>query len=68
VDVEAKEEVYALLRDFVQQGGTVLIASSELSEALMCDRVLVMARGRITAELDRSDIDPEGRSIIEHYA
>jgi ribose transport system ATP-binding protein len=68
VDVEAKEEVYALLRDFVREGGTVLIASSELSEALMCDRVLVMARGRIAAELDRTEIDPEGRSIIEHYA
>ncbi len=68
VDVEAKEEVYALLRTFVQEGGTVLIASSELSEALMCDRVLVMARGRITAELDRAEIDPEGRAIIEHYA
>lgn len=68
VDVEAKEEVYALLRNFVQEGGTVLIASSELSEALMCDRVLVMARGRITAELDRTNIDPEGRAIIEHYA
>jgi ribose transport system ATP-binding protein len=34
----------------------------------MCDRVLVMARGRIAAELDRTEIDPEGRSIIEHYA
>jgi ribose transport system ATP-binding protein len=34
----------------------------------MCDRVLVMARGRIAAELDRAEIDPEGRSIIEHYA
>ena len=68
VDVEAKEEVYELLRDFVREGGTVLIASSELSEALMCDRVLVMARGRIAAELDRAEIDPEGRSIIEHYA
>lgn len=68
VDVEAKEEVYELLRDFVREGGTVLISSSELSEALMCDRVLVMARGRIAAELDRADIDPEGRSIIKHYA
>jgi len=67
VDVEAKEEMYELLRDFARDGGTVLIASSEISEALMCDRVLVMARGRIVAEVAHADIDPEGKSIMAHF-
>lgn len=68
IDVGAKEEIYKLIRDFAQAGGTVLIASSELSEAIMCDRVLIMARGRVTAELQHDEIDPQGKAIITRFA
>ena len=51
VDVGAKEDMYELIRDFARAGGTVIVASSEVSETTMCDRVLVMTKGRITAEL-----------------
>ncbi len=68
VDVGAKEEMYELIRDFARTGGTVIIASSELSEAMMCDRVLVMARGHLVAELDHDDIDSHGEAILEHFA
>jgi ribose transport system ATP-binding protein len=53
VDVGAKSEIYALLREFANSGGAVLIVSSELTEILgLCDRVLVVRDGKITAELD----------------
>jgi ribose transport system ATP-binding protein len=68
VDVGAKEEMYELLRDFASSGGTVIIASSELSEAMMCDRVLIMARGRMVAEVAHDDIDPHGEIILQHFA
>ncbi|WP_211365902.1 sugar ABC transporter ATP-binding protein [Pseudonocardia kunmingensis] len=67
VDVGAKEDMYELLRDFARDGGTVIVASSELSEAMMCDRVLVMAGGRIVAELDHDEIDPHGEAIIQRF-
>lgn len=67
VDVGAKEDIYELLRDFARDGGTVIIASSELSEAMMCDRVLVMARGRLVAELEHDEIDPHGEAIITRF-
>jgi len=51
VDVGAKEDMYELIRAFAREGGTVIIASSEVSETSMCDRVLVMIKGRIEAEL-----------------
>ena len=51
VDVGAKEDMYELIREFVRSGGTAIVASSEVSETMMCDRVLVMTKGRITAEL-----------------
>jgi len=68
VDVGAKEDMYELLRDFARAGGTVVIASSEITEAMMCDRVLVMARGRVVAELDHDDIDPHGQAILGRFA
>lgn len=64
VDVGAKEDMYELIRDFARAGGTVIIASSEISETMMCDRVLVMAKGRLVAELDHDEIDPHGEAII----
>jgi ribose transport system ATP-binding protein len=51
VDVGAKEDMYELIREFARSGGTVIVASSEISETMMCDRVLVMIKGRIEAEL-----------------
>ncbi len=68
VDVGAKEDMYELLRDFAAGGGTVVVSTSEISEAMMCDRVLVMARGRVVAELEHDEIDPQGRAILAHFA
>lgn len=68
VDVGAKEDIYELLRDFAAEGGTVIMASSEISEALMCDRVLVMAAGRVVEEFEHDDIDPAGEAIIRCFS
>jgi ribose transport system ATP-binding protein len=67
VDVGAKEEMYKLIGDFAKSGGTVIIASSEISEAVFCDRVLVMSRRQVVAELDHDEIDGHGAAIISHF-
>jgi ribose transport system ATP-binding protein len=64
VDVGAKEEIYDLIRKFVEQGGAALVLSSELSETMMCDRVLVLARGRIAGEFEHDQVDPHGDAIL----
>lgn len=52
VDIGAKSEIYALLREFCAQGGAVLLTSSELPELIgLCDRLLVMRGGAIVGEL-----------------
>ncbi len=52
VDVGAKEELYNLLASLRQAGTAILFYSSEDEELLgLCDRVLVLQDGRITAEL-----------------
>jgi ribose transport system ATP-binding protein len=52
VDVGAKAEVHAILRDLARAGVAILMVSSELPEILgASDRILVMHEGEITGEL-----------------
>ncbi|NRQ30270.1 sugar ABC transporter ATP-binding protein [Nonomuraea sp. NN258] len=54
IDVGAKAEIHALMSELAASGKGVLVASSELPELLaMCDRILVLCEGRITAEFAR---------------
>jgi ribose transport system ATP-binding protein len=60
VDVGAKEEIYNLMDSFVNEGGGVLMISSDLPEVIgMSDRVYVMYEGRIVKELLRNEISEE---------
>jgi ABC-type sugar transport system ATPase subunit len=55
IDVGAKVQIHAVIRDFVARGGGALIASSDLAElARLCDAVLAVRQGAITARLDRA--------------
>ncbi|HEX6762781.1 MAG TPA: sugar ABC transporter ATP-binding protein [Gaiellaceae bacterium] len=55
VDVAAKAEIHRLLAEARSRGVGILVSSSENEELqLLCDRILVMFRGRIVAELDRA--------------
>jgi rhamnose transport system ATP-binding protein len=54
VDVGAKTEIHRLMDDLVHRGLGILLISSDLPEVLgMADRILVMHRGRLVAELPR---------------
>ncbi len=60
VDVGAKREIYRLMNQWTEAGIAILMVSSEMPELLaMADRVLVMHRGRITAEFDREQATPD---------
>jgi ABC-type sugar transport system ATPase subunit len=60
VDVGAKAEIYALIRRIASRGTAVLLVSSDLPELIgLSDRVLVMRRGRIVAEQERSSATEE---------
>jgi ABC-type sugar transport system ATPase subunit len=52
VDVGARAEIHRLIRELAAQGLAVLVISSEPDELPdLCDRVLVMAEGRMVREL-----------------
>jgi ribose transport system ATP-binding protein len=60
IDVGAKAEIYGLISELAQGGAGIVIASSELPELLsMCDRILVLCEGRLTAELSREEATQE---------
>ncbi len=56
IDVGAKTELYRIMKRLAGEGLAILFTSSDLIEVLgMADRILVMARGRLTRELGRSE-------------
>ena len=60
IDVGAKSEIYRLMRRLADEGTAIIMISSELQEIIgMSDRVLVMARGRVTGELSRNEATEE---------
>ena len=61
VDVGAKAEIYGHLRAIASAGNCVLVLSSDNNElAGICDRVLILSRGRLVAELEGDQVT-EGR-------
>jgi ribose transport system ATP-binding protein len=57
IDVGAKAEIYQLLKELKTKGVGVIVVSSDLLEIVgLCDRSLVMSRGRIAGELRTPEI------------
>ena len=60
IDVGAKNEIYQLMNELVEEGKSIIMISSELTEILrMSDRVIVMCEGRKTGEIDISEATQE---------
>ncbi|MCG5221006.1 sugar ABC transporter ATP-binding protein [Streptosporangium sp. KLBMP 9127] len=58
VDVEAKEHIYALLRDLADEGSGIVVVSSEIEELfLVCDRLLVLNSGRVVLDRETGETD-----------
>ena len=60
IDVGAKIEVYNLINELAKEGKAILVITSEIPELLgICDRVVVMARGRVSGTLTREEANQE---------
>jgi erythritol transport system ATP-binding protein len=60
IDVGAKADVFKVMRDLACSGLGILFVTSDLEEVLaLSDRILVMADGRITAQLDAHEATQE---------
>ena len=60
IDVGAKTEVYNLINQMALAGKAILVITSETQELLgICDRVMVMARGKVSGFLTREEAEQE---------
>jgi ABC-type sugar transport system ATPase subunit len=56
IDIGAKNEIYKLMLELVQEGISIIMISSELPELLaMCDRFVVLAEGRVADEFPKAE-------------
>jgi ABC-type sugar transport system ATPase subunit len=64
VDVGAREEIHAAIRDFADRGVATIVISSDVEElAVLCDRVVVLREGEVTGELHGADVTE--KNIVE---
>lgn len=60
IDVNAKAEIYALMKEFVENGGSIILVSSELPEIIGCStRIMIMREGRVAGFLEQSEATEE---------
>ena len=57
VDVGARIELYREIEDYVTAGGAALVVTSDIDEAMIFDRVLVMSRGEVVGEFVGGEVD-----------
>lgn len=62
IDVRGKSEIYDLIRELASQGKAIVVASSEIDEAIdISDNMVILYNGRVVAnivscEADREDV------------
>lgn len=67
VDVAARSEIYREINELAEAGAAIVMVSSDLPEILgMADRILVMRRGNLVAELDARQTTQE--EVLKHAA
>ena len=60
VDIASRAQIFGIIRATADRGAAVLIASSEYEDlANVCDRILVLNRGRVVAELAGAQLTEE---------
>lgn len=60
IDVGARAEIYGLMDELIEEGKSIIMVSSDLTEILrMSDRIVVMCEGRKTGELDIAEANQE---------
>jgi ABC-type sugar transport system ATPase subunit len=67
IDVGAKAEIFALLQDLSERGMAMVVVSEDIEELVaFVHRMVVLCRGRVTAEFDAEHATPDalGRAMF----
>ena len=64
IDVAAKYQIWNLISEFSNNGGSVIVASNEIPELINgCDRIITMNKGKITKTFSKNDFNEEKISL-----
>ncbi len=64
IDVGAKAEIYKIMGEYVSQGYSIIMVSSEMPEAMgMSDRIIVLSNHKMSGEINRDEFSQE--SIVQ---
>ncbi len=68
VDVKAKTHVYRIMNEFVEQGNSIVMISSDVFEMVeMCDRIKILHDGMITESFERGKItEKKLQEVLAH--
>ncbi len=67
VDIGARSDIYQLIELAVERGCAVIIVSSDFEElAHVCDRIVVLTNGRISASLKAEEVDTHGLTELAY--
>jgi len=65
VDVGARYDIHALLRELTAEGKAVVLASSDLPELVyMADRVIVFRDGKVATTVSTEGLDQAGLAAL----
>lgn len=65
IDVGTKSEIYKMMRRLAESGIIVIVVSSEMPELLaVCDRIMVMAEGKVRGEFDIAEATEEKLAML----
>jgi len=60
IDIGAKMEIYKIIKDCSEKGMGIIFVSSDVKELLpICNRIIVLSKGKITGEFSGEEIDEE---------
>jgi inositol transport system ATP-binding protein len=60
IDIGSKSEIYLLINKLVEEGISILLVSSEMTELMgMCDRIMTIRKGKISREFSRDEFNQE---------
>jgi len=60
IDINAKQQIFNIIRELCEQGISTIFISSELEELFkVCHRIIIMKRGRISGEIRPQEISVE---------
>ncbi len=67
VDVGAKHEIYALIREMAENGMAMIVMGDSFEEDIgLANRIIVMKDGRISGVLDATESKPAPSDLIQY--